>query len=223
MTEENSTTPQEKQYFELEKNWNEELRDWYKKGERSMEQISRETGIPRPTLRDYIAGAITDLDRVSGERRMQLYNLTGLEFFKVEEGYEKKPNLVPGRKKKRSKIVIENKNTRKKESIIIQNNLTGIQKLEAGLLKCQEYKPSYEKRADAVMELLDVLAEEIDYYRSASSNERSVLVDRLKKDPESFSYVTQILNVIYQGKQMDAWMMMIEAPSKIKRIRRERQ
>ena len=68
------------------------------------------------------------------------------------------------------------------------------------------------------MELLDVLGEEVDYFRTASAEEKMVLIERLQSEPESFSYATQMLNVIYSGKKIDSWMLMAQPPSRIKRL-----
>lgn len=96
--------------------------------------------------------------------------------------------------------------------------LSGSEKLRAGLLKFQLYRKTAGERADVIMELLNVLSEEVDYFRTASREERRVLVERLKRDPDSFGYVTQMLNVLYKGEKIDSWMLMAQPPSKIGRV-----
>jgi hypothetical protein len=99
------------------------------------------------------------------------------------------------------------------------SKLSGGEKFQAGLLKSQRYQPSPTDRADAIMELLDVLSEEVDYFRTAPEKEKKILVERLQKDPESFGYASQMLSIIYSGKKLDSWMLMAQPPSKIKKIR----
>jgi len=216
-------------------NWNAQLKQWCESQGKRLSDIAKEIGMPRQSLHNYAEGVSTEIDRISGERRMQLYAATGIEAFKVEGGYTPKPTLIPGNRKgkKRTQRIVDtsrahgriedtSRTYEKVDPSVVRDGLTGIQKLEAGLLQFQQYRPSPEKRAEAVLELIDVLAEEVDYYRSASAEERRVLVERLKQNPESFGYATQILNVLYQGKQIDSWMMMAQPPSKIRRIRGER-
>jgi hypothetical protein len=196
------------------KTWNSEFNSWYKGlgSPKVRGRIVKEAGLSTENIFRYANGSVQNLDRISEETRIKLYKLSGLEFFKVE-GIEVKEF---------SSYAVRtdyNQESDKNTESIDHSNLTGIQKLEAGLLKFQEYKPSAQKRADAVMELIDVLAEEVDYYRTSNNEERNALVERLKESPESFGYVTQILNILYQGKQLDSWMLMAEAPSKAKRNR----
>jgi hypothetical protein len=47
-------------------------------------------------------------------------------------------------------------------------------------LKAQQYTP--QQRTDAVMELLEILAEEVDYFRTAPLDEKKILADRLQKE-----------------------------------------
>ena len=63
----------------------------------------------------------------------------------------------------------------------------------------------------------DFIAEEVDYYRTSTSEEREALVTKLQENPSSFGYVTQILNAIYNCRSIDSWMMIAQAPSKIRR------
>jgi hypothetical protein len=200
-----------------------------------MTQIEEQTGIPRSTFGDYVRGRISDLDRIAPGRLKVLYDLTGLDCFKYE--VPKIEMLEPGRKpeyasrsrekaeeyvkadaKELSEIARQGKARIDKVVEKIAEQLRGGQRLGAGLLKYQQYKPSVHQRTEAIMELLDVLGEEVDYFRTAPENEKKVLVDRLQSEPESFGYVTQMLNIIYSGKKIDSWMLMAQPPSKIKKL-----
>jgi hypothetical protein len=213
-----------------EQSWNEQLKEWYiKQGTmRERGKIAKKYGLTADEVGRYTRGDASKLDKISATTRVKLYRMTGLDFFR--EGlpdYLFKDEEKPKQERKQayhdsdlSQIARIAKQGIDKIVEQTTSQLSGGQKLELGLLKSQSYKPSAEQRADAVIQLLDILAEEIDYYRAASENERQVLVDRLQKDPESFGYITQMLNVIYQGKQIDSWMMMVQPPSKTKRILR---
>lgn len=194
--------------FSGSKTWNEELKEWYDSNSMSYSKIKEISGIPRSTFRDYIGGRITNLEKISPERKKALYNLTGLECFGDEKDeYETLSRIIEEGKRGLEKLAEE-----------LALKLTGSQKLKSGLLKIQIYQPSAQQRVDAIMELLDVLSEEVDYFRSASEEEKKILVERLQKEPESFGYVSQILNIIYSGKNINSWMLMTQPPSKLKRI-----
>ncbi|MAH03786.1 hypothetical protein CMI39_03305 [Candidatus Pacearchaeota archaeon] len=210
-----------------DKTWNDQLSRWYDDFKKSGKRMKDITKIPNSTFGDYIHGRSKDIDKISIERRKALYELTKLECFKYEEPkiemnkpkdqsigkYLSKNNLegIPDIARQGKKNIDEIINQ-------ITSQLKGREKLEAGLLKSQQYKPNVLQRTDAIIELLDVLSEEVDYFRTASDDEKNVLIKRLQKEPESFGYVTQMLNIIYSGKKIDSWMLMIQPPSKIKRL-----
>ena len=220
------------------KTWHEQLKDWYKNSGKFVGQISRETGIPRSTFGDYITGKPKDLSRMPQERINLLYNLTGLDCFKYEEIKIEMPyssnNLTESPQKTQTtpyKSVDPNKSIsdlikQGKEGIerLVEqtlSNIPGIEKLKSGVLKAQLYNPSAKQRAEAIMELLDILAEEVDYFRTADGTDRDILIKNLQRNPESFGYVTQMLNVIYSGKKIDSWMLMSQPPSKIKKLNKK--
>ena len=220
---------------ESRKDWNKQLEEWFTASGKTIPQLSNESGIPRGTLGDYISGRITTLDKISPDRRKTLYELTGLEVFYIKGVQIEFPKTSSEKSQgPTSRRVDDAELSRRvgarldvyarqaKEGIDAlvgeaTTNLTGLQKLDAGALKSQRYSPTVKQRTEGVMELLDVLAEEIDYFRTATSEEKKVLVDRLQRDPESFGYISQMLNVIYSGKGLDNWMLLSQPPSKIKR------
>lgn len=231
------------------KTWNQQLSEWYKDSGKSISQIVAECGIPQKSISEYINGTRTNLDRISLERKDVLYKLTGLECFKVKspqiemsepkEVDEKLPTNQYGKLKEFEQVLTQpdlGSILGKTFSEIIQpvkeglnkiieqatSDLTGEQKLKTGLLKAQLYRPTTEQRTNAIMELLDILSEEIDYFRTAPDKEKQVLVERLQKEPESFGYITQMLNIIYGGKKLDSWMLMAQPPSKLKKIMRNK-
>lgn len=221
------------------KTWNQELVGWFEKSGKSFKNIKDESGIPRSSFSDYIHSRVTDLGRISSERLGVLYSLTGLECFKYEtprievsEPRERVPKEYGGAQEGSSRVgqgrhIVDMAKQKKGdiERTVDQaaSQLTGRERLEAGMLKAQRYSPEVGERADAIMELLDVLGEEIDYFRTAPENEKKVLIERLQEEPESFGYVSQMLNIIYGGKKMDSWMLMVQPPSKIKRLTKGRQ
>lgn len=211
------------------KPWNQQLKDWIKDSGKSQTQLSFELGIPRSTLRGYINGICT-LKLIKPENLMKLYEVTGLECFKYStptismeapkdiSADDSKKDTESDFGKELSTQIRKGKEGIEKAINDILSNIPGGKKLELGLLKAQLYNPSVAQRVDAIMQLLEVLSEEIDYFRSASSEEKKILVERLQSDPQNYSYVHQMLNVIYQGKQLDAWMLLAQPPSKIKKI-----
>jgi len=180
--------------------WNDQLREWYEHSGLTTREIFESAGLPRRTFKDYISGNIKNLDRLTDKNRKMLYELTGLDIFNPEDQSRAERKVVsrPGDD---------------------TSQLSGMQKLEKGLLQAQRYRPSAQQRTDAIMELLDVLSEEVDYFRTASEDEKRVLVKRLQREPESFGYVSQMLNVIYKGQKLDSWMLMAQPPSRLKRLR----
>jgi len=213
------------------KSWNKELEKWFTDSGQTILQLSEKSGIPRGTLGDYIKGRIINLDKILPERRKSLYELTGLEVF-YHEGVQiafPKTSQEPTFRSagddeisRRTGARLEAYARQAKKGIDdllgeATSNFPGLQKLNAGLLKSQRYSPTAQQRAEGIMELLDVLAEEIDYFRTSTSEEKKALVDRLQRDPESFGYISQMLNVIYSGKGLDNWMLLSQPPSKIKR------
>lgn len=202
-------------------NWNQQLSEWFSKSGKTITQINQETGIPKSTLGDYIHGKSKHLDRISPDRLKILHNLTGLTCFeytspKIEMSEPEK--LTKGDMGGISEIAKRGKDAIDRIVEKTTSELSGIQKLEEGLLKAQQYEPTTQQRADAIMELLDVLSEEIDYFRTAPEEEVKVLSQRLQEEPESFGYVSQILNILYSGKKLDSWMLLSQPPSKIKKI-----
>ena|SRR3989338_612173 len=205
------------------KPWNEQLVEWYKSSGKSFSEIKKATGIPKSTLGEYLKGAYKNLSKISPERRSVLYNITGLECLKYEG-----PLIEIGEPKKIEKLPLEvaedigKINQAKKDlSTLVKKTgekLTGMQKLEKGLLKIQQYRPSVQERADAIMQLIEVLSEEADYFRTASYEERKFMSETLKKDSESFIYVSKILNILYSGGAFDTWMQITQPPSKLKNI-----
>lgn len=216
-------------------NWNAELAKWCQGSGKSLGAISRESGIPRTSFSEYVKGTVKDLGKLSKERKDALYKLTSLECFKAGypalnlnqavgaeapqvDGKNYSPKInAPADGESIKEIV---KTCRKGIENIVgmaTSDLSGIQKLKSGLLKSQQYGAN--ERADAIMELLDVLSEEIDYFRTAKIEEKEILTSKLKNDPESFGYVSQMLNIIYQGKKLDSWMLMAQPPSKMRRLR----
>jgi len=214
--------------------WNSELANWHRKSGKTISAIAREGGIPKTSFSEYLSGKVKDLGKLSEERKDALYKLTGLECFKTSypainlnkingtevpqnngKGYSPKNDTYsPGE----SMGEIVNSSKKGIENIVEKatSGLSGIQKLRAGLLKSQQYGAN--ERADAIMELLDILSEEVDYFRTAKENEKDILNSKLKENPESFGYVSQMLNIIYQGKKLDSWMLMAQPPSRMKRL-----
>jgi|TARA_B100001971_G_scaffold144685_1_gene133844 hypothetical protein len=225
------------------KTWNQQLAEWYKifrNGGKCMNDIKKITNIPRSTFGDYIHGRSKNINNMSQDRRKALYELTKLECFEYEGPkiqMLKPKDKIPGKyppipiknlEKEQGEygdmkiLNIAKQGKKNIDQIVnqITSQLTGREKLETGLLKSQQYKPNAQQRTDAIMELLDVLSEEVDYFRTASDDEKNVLIKKLQKEPESFGYVTQMLNIIYSGKKIDSWMLMAQPPSKIKKIKK---
>ena len=166
---------------EESKTWNQQLAEWYHNSGKTISQISAEAGITRGTFSNYINSYIRHLSRVSPEKRRILYKLTGLECFKDE--YQKIEMSKPKKYQEPSPIeqselkiltseVLEHAKKGKEsiDSVVEQttSHLPGREKLELGLLKAQRYAPTAQQRTNAIMELMDILAEEIDYFRTAS-------------------------------------------------------
>lgn len=226
------------------KSWNEQLKEWVEGSGKSITQISQNIGIPRSTLGDYMNGKTKEIN--NDLRRQQLYNLTNLECFKesytpnISKAQPKSVKILtrPPRRRQPQESGLESK-THKQDVLSelkqVQSEIldiitdkyagkaTGLQKLKSHLLKAQKYQPTIEQRVEGIMELFDVLAEEVSYFRIADERERQQLVEKLKKEPGSFSYVNQIVNILYHGKSIDDWLLLNEPPHRIKKILKERE
>lgn len=202
------------------KTWSQQLAEFVSKSGKTASQVAREMGFKDSTFRDYVSGRQSKLESISPERRKILYLKTRLECFKTEDSTSpatQEPNLDSAVSElfKLGRDGVERIVTQ----LVSQLNTDKTSKL--ALLKAKLYHPSAEQRTSMIMELLDVLCEEVDYFRTSPAEETKVLVDRLQKEPASFGYVTQMLNVIYGGKAIDSWMRQAQPPSKLKKMMRE--
>ncbi len=213
---------------EEQKTWNQQFAEWCRNSGKNLMQISQEIGIPYNTLFNYKNADVKNVDKISPGRRDILYKTTGLECFKCTQRIEilepkkyKEPTHVRKLKSIGSEILDAARKGKESIDRVVEeaiSKIPGREKLEAGLLKAQRYNPDAKQRADAIMEILDILAEEVDYFRTAHNGDKGILIERLKKEPESFGYVSQMLNILYKGEGVDKWMLMAQPPSKIKRV-----
>ncbi len=213
---------------EEQKTWNEQFAEWCRNSGKNLMQISQEIGIPYNTLFNYKNRDVTNIDKINPERRDILYKATGLECFKYAPRIEmpepkkyQEPTYIGKLRSIGSEILSATRKGRDGIDKVVEeaiSQIPGREKLEAGLLKAQRYNPDAKHRVDAIMEIIDILAEEVDYFRTAPNGDKAILVERLKNEPESFGYVSQMLNILYKGEGVDKWMLMAQPPSKIKRI-----
>src|SRR3989344_8801490 len=200
---------------EYSKSWNQKLNEWFSKSGKKVSDIEK-IGLHSGTFYDYRTGRIKDLSKVSWRNKKILYELTGLECFNIENHPENQRNEDWRRAVMGESLTGLEEAVRdlRRAARIIEATLE-----EKGhlVIKARVYSPTPEERADGVMQLIDILAEEVDYYRTATAEERQALVSGLQADPSSFGYVTQMLNAIYNGKSIDSWMMMAQAPSKVRK------
>lgn len=208
--------------------WNAQLSSWYKSSGLTPTQIKDKTGIPKSSWSDYVSGKITDLGRVSPDRRKILLELTGLEVFRyhgprIDMGAPKASPNGSSRDKTPGPSAYD-AGRQKLETAVDEatSDLSGDERFRSGLLKAQRYTPKPEERAQAILELLDVLAEEVDYFRTAPDNEQAMLVEALQSGPESYTYASQMLEIMIRGDQTKSWMTFAQPPSKLRRLNRGR-
>ena len=206
------------------KTWNQQLRDWYVNQGTAYQRSGkiRDIGIPRKTMNNYINGKTKNLSNISSERKQILYSLTGLEIFNTEKPQSQLDSehvFDYSENAEFSEAISELQNglTQLVQSTVEKLGLPNNERLRQGLTKSQQYQASAEQRADGVMELLDMVAAEVDYFRTASEDETKILVDKLKADPDSFGYATQMINILYEGKQINNWMLIAQPPTKLRR------
>lgn len=212
---------------QIPETWNQKFTKWVNDSGSSVREIAITTSISRGSIHDYTTGRVTEMDRVSRRNRKILYDLTGIPEFKydgIDKPEEEKPiiELKPNYERQDNYERLSETIKGLKEGIdrLVAERLEclpGNQRFLEGLLQSQIQKPTVKQRAGAIMEIIDVLAEEVDYFRTASDDERKELVASLKREPESYGYVTQLLNVIYSGKQLDNWMLLAQPPARIKK------
>jgi hypothetical protein len=214
--------------------WNDQLAEWVRASGKSITDLGREFGLPRTTLKNYVGGEVSKLDKVSYENRRKLYEMTKLECFKCEAPACSKSGLESATEKYHGseiggpsaeeirkfaqfgKMRIESLVDNLKEAL----GFDGYTRLKAGILKAQTYSPDARERADAIVELIEVLGNEVDYFRTANQDERQILNKKLRENSDSLGYATQMLNIIYNGKGMDSWMLLSQPPAKVRQIMR---
>ncbi len=238
--------------------WNEQLKQWYQNSEykgKGMDVLGKACGIARSTLGDYMAGRMTELSRMSPDKRKKLHDLTKLDCFipesaippiNMDEPAARKPYTPKQRESAPSPLeqertlraltgesfgealkvltgpLLESQN--KGIDGIIESMTKGIgigpaDMLDAGMVMAQVYRPTPERRIKAISQLMTLLTEEIDYFRTHES-EAKVLTEEFKRDSlfgENLRYITQMYNIIAGGKGMDTWMKLAQPPSIIRK------
>lgn len=74
-----------------------------------------------------------------------------------------------------------------------------------------------ETRIDTVVQAIEILAEELDYFRRTSDSERKKLVDEI--DTDLWGYVNNILNGIHKPESFDTVMRLYPSPLSFRRRR----
>jgi hypothetical protein len=221
-----------------EKTWNQQLAEALKKKGLTPSQALKTPELrntfKRSTLDDMIYNRTKNLHLVAPKRILALYKLTNLGIFreayiqvtkqdpKSAAGFELEERTKPLKYGEGlSQLTSEVDEIKKKVDGLVErltDQLPGQLKLKHGLLKVQRYSPSAEQRADALMEVLDLGAEIVDYFRTASGSERQILVKKLKRNPESYGYLTKMLNVLYKDEGVESWMRTMQPPHRVKKV-----
>jgi len=207
-----------------EKSWNQRLREWYKQSGMTLAQIQEKTSIPQSTFRDYLKGRTIDLRKVSQERRQALCQLTGYEFFIADETELTKYCIVPTDKK--NELLKESDSDLTKILVDIEKNLYGIKLSLAQQLSSPEvlhlirsqYSQNSHERMRTVETAIDILVEQVDYFRTTSQSERVKLVKYLKElgEIERWGYVVNIVDNLTKTDGIpDTFLRSMNPPKKI--------
>jgi len=200
--------------------WNDELKSWVEQNRSkytSFSDIARAAGIHRVTFRDYVAGNIEDLERVSPAKRAQLYKLTKIESFKFPEieQYLNAPIAAP------HGVPV---------AIAQDESLRALARLEKGVSDVKRYlakrypdeikRYTAEQRAESVTGLLEELALSLEPFRTGSADERTILIQKLKESgAENFVYITQMIDAFEKGEQSSQnWLRVIQPPHVIRKV-----
>jgi hypothetical protein len=178
-----------------------------------------------------VSGEVNKLEKVSYESRRKLYEMTKMECFRCEasvsdsaktysppEGFiREESDIISGQLRKVAESYKRAINEVSNDLCQIFG-LEGLLKLKAGLMKTQRYHPDARERSDAIIELIETLGNEVDYFRTAREDERQILNKKLRENSDSLGYATQMLNVIYSGKGIDSWMLMSQPPARVRKM-----
>ena len=176
------------------KQWYKQLRDLRVERGYGLNQMSRLTGIPRRTLSRWEDGGIEEVNSLSYERRVKLYELTDLEVFRPAD-YTKGEILVTT-----LEVVAKRRRGRpRKDSYQTQiplvvplapkgdNNLEiiarEISKLSHDVRMLRgDYIPTEQERRDIVNDSIGTLYGQMEYFVEAPQNERDALARSINFD-----------------------------------------
>ena len=214
----------------------EEIRKWRESNNISIADVARKMEAPYEAIKDLLRGRIKYL---SDDRRNKLYEITRLEILNepvepLSEGYIKlqadksktdkeltrsEPS-VPLREGKRNDITRLLKNI---EGSLKSLKIDLAQKASsydaADLLK-EDYKPTYEERVRVVETAIDLLVEQINYFKSSPQGERENLVRYLRDlgEIERWGYVVNVFGgITKQGNTPDTFARTLDSPQKNKK------
>src|SRR3989344_5992603 len=87
-------------------------------------------------------------------------------------------------------------------------------------LLSQQYRPTLEQRICSVDIALRIIADELDYFREASTEERNRLAQEI--DVDNFGYIVNILGGISKGSSHETWARRTPPPTSSKQWRKRK-
>ena len=175
--------------------------------------------VNKSTLHNFLAGRIK---YPQGKICGRLYTFTGLECFKTNE-----VEVVPAEKTPQEQV--SGPQGLVSTILNIERDLGSIKialaqqssSYEAAQL-LQKYVPTPQERTQLVEIAIDVLVDQMDYFKTSPQEEREALVRHLRElgEVERWGYVVNLLQGINKaGNTPDTFARMLEVPKKTKRNR----
>ena len=198
--------------------WNDLLKAWYEQQPGlSMEKLAREVGIPRTSLGKLIGGRKDNLDELELDRRARIYQRTNLDVFRFD-GWESYIGSSPS-------STSDELSQPKKEGE--RDLFASLAKVERELRRVQRtlheghpavYKNyNAQQRAEYVGDLLEQLAESLEFFRTGTNDDRKTFLDSLRPYGETYAYVRQMIETIQQGNPSERYMLTIQPPHFMRR------
>ncbi|MBI2449186.1 hypothetical protein HYV49_02730 [Candidatus Pacearchaeota archaeon] len=205
------------------------IANWRKENKITIAEVAEKMGDQYDSIKDLLRGRKKIF---SEERRIKLYEVTHLPILK-----ESIEPLERTYKKSNEQKVLTTKNLPEVKDVAIYRTLDSIvailnniendfRNIKITLTQqfqnnasqfLNNYRPSHKERMQIVETAIDILVEQVDYYKTAPQQERKELVKYLDDlgEVERWGYVVNIIDKIHQpGNTPDTFCRTFNSPKK---------
>ncbi len=182
----------------------------------SIDQFARDKGFDRGTIRYFISG---EHSKMKPRIQQKVYEVTRLECFNNSELTKiSKPQIKEETMKEETTSDLTERLSRISEGLesLKLEFAQNISKYEASQL-LREREPTLEERMKTVETVIDILVEQINYYKTAPQEERESLVRHLRDldEIDRWGYVVNIMHGLAKpGNTPDTFARSLEPPPK---------